>query len=184
MVLTTDFVYKSNANMMRAYGASLHQCFIPVPLTNPQMFDAIYREMVRRDLPTLLAMSRENMASIILASWGVEMRDEEVLHAIFDPTVYTEVVEAEGQIIGFFSVEAQDGNLFINALQVKKGYQGQGYGTAMMARIETLARAQGASVIELWVQLTNRPAMEFYRHRGYRTISRQGNNYLMRKKLT
>ncbi|HOQ26509.1 MAG TPA: GNAT family N-acetyltransferase, partial [Methanomassiliicoccaceae archaeon] len=73
------------------------------------------------------------------------MRDEEVLHAIFDPTVYTEVVEAEGQIIGFFSVEAQDGNLFINALQVKKGYQGQGYGTAMMARIETLARAQGAS---------------------------------------
>ena len=77
-----------------------------------------------------------------LALWG---RDEGRGGPPCDlrPTVYTEVVEAEGQIIGFFSVEAQDGNLFINALQVKKGYQGQGYGTAMMARIETSPAPKG-----------------------------------------
>ena len=48
------------------------------------MLDAVYREMVRRDLPVLLTMSQENMASIILASWGVELRDEEVLRAIME----------------------------------------------------------------------------------------------------
>ena len=147
------------------------------------MLDAVYREMVRRDLPVLLTMSQENMASIILASWGVELRDEEVLRAILGPTAYTEVVEARGEIIGYYSVEMQEGRSFINAIQVKKGHQGKGYGTAMMERIEALALSRGIGLIELWVQLTNRPAMAFYRHRGYRTMSRQGNNYLMRKNL-
>ncbi len=147
------------------------------------MLDAEYREMVRRDLPALLTMSQENMASIILASWGVELRDEEVLRAILGPDAYTEVLEARGEIIGYYSVEMQDGKAFINAIQVKKGHQGKGHGTAMMERIEGLAQCRGIGLIELWVQLTNRPAMEFYRHRGYRTMSRQGNNYLMRKSL-
>jgi ribosomal protein S18 acetylase RimI-like enzyme len=147
------------------------------------MLDAVYREMERRDLPDLLIMSRENMASIILASWGVELRDEEVLHAILGPTAYTEVVESNGEIVGYYSVELTNGGAFINAIQVRKGHQGRGLGTDMMRRIEDLAISHGANVIELWVQLTNRQAMGFYRHRGYRTMSRQGNNYLMRKRL-
>jgi ribosomal protein S18 acetylase RimI-like enzyme len=52
-----------------------------------------------------------------------------------------------------------------------------------MRRIEELANARGLRAIELWVQTTNREAMEFYRHLGYRMISRQGNNYLMRRLL-
>lgn len=147
------------------------------------MLDAEYREMVRRDLPALLAMSQENMASIILASWGVELRDEEVLHAILRPDAYTEVLEVRGEIVGYYSVEMLNGKAFINAIQVKKGHKGKGYGTAMMERVENLARSRGIGLIDLWVQLTNRQAREFYRHRGYRTMSRQGNNYLMRKDL-
>ena len=147
------------------------------------MLDAVYREMDRRDLPSLLLMSRENMASIILASWGVELRDEEVLRAIQGPSAYTEVVESNGEIVGFYSVEVAGGRAFINAIQVRKGHQGQGIGTGMMNRIEDLAISHVVGIIELWVQFTNRPAMEFYRHRGYRTMSRQGNNYLMRKRL-
>lgn len=147
------------------------------------MLDAVYREMDRRDLPALLLMSRENMASIILASWGVELRDEEVLRAIQGPSAYTEVVVSNGEIVGYYSVEVAGGRAFINAIQVRKGHQGQGIGTDMMNRIEDLAISHVVGIIELWVQLTNRPAMEFYRHRGYRTMSRQGNNYLMRKRL-
>ncbi len=147
------------------------------------MPDASYREMERWDLPVLLEMSRENMAPIILSSWGVDLRDEEILRAILEPSSYTEVAESEGEIIGYYSVEMGEGRAFINSIQVKRGYQNRGLGRAMMERIERRARSAGIGIIDLWVQLTNRQAKEFYRHRGYRTMSRQGNNYLMRKQL-
>lgn len=139
--------------------------------------------MDRRDLPALLSISRENMTSIILSSWGVDLRDEEVLRIILEPTSYTEVAEAGSEIIGYYSVDIQEGKAFINSIQVKRGHQGRGLGSAMMDRIERRALSAGIGEIELLVQLTNRQAKEFYRHQGYRTVSRQGNNYLMRKPL-
>jgi ribosomal protein S18 acetylase RimI-like enzyme len=111
----------------------------------------------------------------------VEFRDEDLLHVILEPTAFTEVLEAEGRIVAYYSVDGRNGNLFINAIQVLKPYQGQGLGKEMMSRIENIAKVRRLRTIELWVQITNRPAMQFYRHLGYRNISRQGNNYLMRK---
>jgi len=145
------------------------------------MIDATIREMVRRDLPRVLSLSRDNMASIIFSSWGVDFRDEDVLHFIMEPTAFTEVVELDGEIIGYYTVDMAADNLFVSSIQVKREHQNQGLGTALMARIEDLARSRGASTIELWAQVTNKPAIRFYRHRGYRVVSRQGNNYLMRK---
>lgn len=147
------------------------------------MFQTTSREMVRKDLPQILTISRDNMASIIFSSWGVEWRDEDLLHILHEPTAFTEVLEAEGQIIAFYSVDVRNDNLFINAIQVHRSYQRQGLGREMMTRIEGMAKTKRLRGIELWVQLTNRPAMDFYRHMGYRMISRQGNNYLMRKAI-
>ena len=147
------------------------------------MLDTSAREMVRRDLPRLISLSRENMAHIIYSSWGVDFRDEDVMHFILEPTAFTEVLEKDGEIVGYYSVDMQANGLFINSIQVQKDFQNQGLGPAMMGRIEELARSRGVGAIELWVQITNRSAMEFYRHRGYRTVSRQGNNHLMRKIL-
>ena len=150
---------------------------------NIEMAEILFREMHRKDLPILLMISQENMASIILSSWGVELRDEEILRAILGPDAYSEVIEIDDEIVGYFSIDILDGKAFINAIQVKKGHQGEGYGTAMMERIYVLALSSRAKTIDLWVQLTNHSAMKFYRYCGYRTISRQGNNYLMRKDL-
>lgn len=147
------------------------------------MVETVSREMTRKDLPRILAISRDNMTQIIYSSWGVEFRDEDLLHILLEPSAYTEVLELEGKIIAYYSVDTRNNNLFINSIQVMKIYQGQGLGREMMRCIEELANAQGLRAIELWVQITNREAMEFYRHLGYRMISRQGNNYLMRRLL-
>lgn len=147
------------------------------------MIETASREMTRKDLPQVLNMSRENMAHIIFASWGVEWRDEDLLHILLEPTAFTEVLEAEGKIIAYYSVDVRNDNLFINSIQVQRGYQGLGLGSEMMHRIETMARTRDLQAIELWVQITNREAMRFYRRNGYKLISRQGNNYLMRRVL-
>jgi ribosomal protein S18 acetylase RimI-like enzyme len=147
------------------------------------MVETVSREMTRKDLPRILAISRDNMAQIIYSSWGVEFRDEDLLHVLLEPSAFTEVLEHDGKIIAYYSVDTRNDNLFINSIQVMKIYQGQGLGREMMRRIEDLAKVRGLRAIELWVQITNRAAMEFYRHLGYRMVSRQGNNYLMRRLL-
>lgn len=141
------------------------------------------RVMARKDLPQVVAISRENMASIIFSSWGVEYRDEDLLHMLLEPTAFTEVFEMDGKIVAYYSVDERNDNLFINSIQVLKGYRNQGLGARMMERIEVRAKENRLMGIELWVQITNRSAMEFYRHMGYRMVSRQGNNYLMRRRL-
>ena len=145
------------------------------------MTSPVYRPMVRKDLPQLLSMSRENMAHIIFTSWGVEWRDEDLLHILVDPACVTVVREIDGSIVAYYSVEMSMDILFINSIQVKRGYQGLGLGGDMIRSIEQMACEEKASTIELWVQITNRTAMKFYKHMGYRMISRQGSNYLMRK---
>jgi ribosomal protein S18 acetylase RimI-like enzyme len=141
------------------------------------------REMTRKDLPQIVAISRENMSSIIFSSWGVEFRDEDLLHIVLEPTAFTEVFEADDKIVAYYSVDERNDNLFINSIQVLRGYQNQGLGREMLDRIDGRAVKSDLRGIELWVQSTNRPAMEFYRHMGYRMVSRQGNNYLMRRRL-
>jgi ribosomal protein S18 acetylase RimI-like enzyme len=89
----------------------------------------------------------------------------------------------DGKIVAYYSVDERNDNLFINSIQVLKGYRNQGLGARMMERIEVRAKENRLMGIELWVQITNRSAMEFYRHMGYRMVSRQGNNYLMRRRL-
>jgi ribosomal protein S18 acetylase RimI-like enzyme len=141
------------------------------------------RQMTRKDLPQVISMSRENMASIIFASWGVEYRDEDLLHMLLEPTAFTEILESDGRIVAYYSVDERNDNLFINSIQVLKECQKQGLGKEMLGRIETRAMENQLRGIELWVQVTNRLAMDFYRHMGYRMVSRQGNNYLMRRLL-
>jgi ribosomal protein S18 acetylase RimI-like enzyme len=141
------------------------------------------RQMTRKDLPQIIALSRENMAAIIFTSWGVEYRDEDLLHMLLEPTAYTEVFESDGRIVAYYSVDERNDNLFINSIQVRKECQKHGLGREMMSRIQALAEERQLNGIELWVQITNRSAMEFYRHMGYQMVSRQGNNYLMRRRL-
>ena len=141
------------------------------------------REMQRGDVPEVVMISRDNMAKIIRDSWGVEWDDTDLLKMLRHNSTYNEIFEIEGKIIAYYSIEIRDSILFINSIQVDRGYKGMGYGSEMMKRIEEIALIYNAEIIELWVQITNIAARRFYYNRGFRMVSRQGNNYLMRKFL-
>ena len=146
--------------------------------------DAVAREMVRKDIPQVLMLSKDNMASIIYESWGVLWDDNDLLKLLLHNSTYNEVFEVENKIIAYYSIEIRDSILFINSIQVSRGCRGLGYGNEMMKRIEDIAKVYHAEVIELWVQKTNVAARKFYYSRGFKMITRQGNNYLMRKSVS
>lgn len=87
------------------------------------------------------------------------------------------VAEEDGRLIGFACVfglmppftpdEDPARFTFISDLYVNPAYQGQGVGTALLARAEAYGKALGAPRIELAVHAAN-PAMALYTHLGYR----------------
>jgi len=147
------------------------------------MTDAAYRPMERSDLPQAICMSRDNMSNIIYTSWGMEWKDEDLLRILLAPGTVNEVLELNGEVVGYFSAEARNGSMFLNSIQIRRGYQGIGLGRAMMARVQALAREQGLPSMELWVQVTNRRAISFYERIGFQVTSRQGGNLMMHLEL-
>jgi ribosomal protein S18 acetylase RimI-like enzyme len=142
-----------------------------------------FRSMNRSDIPALVKMSRENMASIIRSAWGLEWRDEPLLEWLMSKDVETEVAMLEGDIAGYVSLEVVDRYIFVTSIQLWRNLQHRGFGTEIMKHVETMALVAGYEGVELVVQMTNDGALRFYRHMGYRKVCRRGNNFLMRKTL-
>jgi len=142
------------------------------------------RCLQRTDLPELVTMSRENMAGIILSSWGEEWKDEKLLELLLDQRVETTVLEDDEGIMAYFCVEDIDEYMFISSFQVRRDRQGMGLGSAMMDMIEQKAMQHGKAEVELCVQFTNERAIEFYYYQGYDLAHRNGNNLVMRKRLS
>ncbi|HIH75891.1 MAG TPA: GNAT family N-acetyltransferase [Methanomassiliicoccales archaeon] len=141
------------------------------------------RCMQRSDLPELVAMSRENMAAIILSSWGEEWKDERLMDLLLDQRVETTVLEGDDGIEAYYCVEDIDEYIFISSFQVRRDFHRKGLGTRMLDMIEERARRDGKAEVELCVQSTNEKAKEFYYYHGYDLMYRNGNNLIMRKKL-
>ncbi|MGD0819042.1 MAG: GNAT family N-acetyltransferase [Methanomassiliicoccales archaeon] len=142
-----------------------------------------FRAMNRSDIPALVKMSRENMAGIIHSAWGLEWRDEPLLEWLMSKEVETEVAMLEGDIAGYVSLEVVDRYLFVTSIQLWRDQQHRGFGTEMMRHVEAKAVDNGYEGVELVVQMTNKTALRFYRHIGYRKVCRRGNNFLMRKTM-
>ncbi|QLH74439.1 MAG: GNAT family N-acetyltransferase [Methanomassiliicoccales archaeon] len=139
------------------------------------------RPIVRADIPSLVVMTRENMSSIVRRSWGIEWTDEPLLEWFADKDVETMVLEEDGDIIGYFSIEVLDSYLFIMSIQLRPDKQGKGYGRTMMREIEASVLEKGTEGVELCVQECNEKALAFYSTLGYRKVCRRGNNFLLRK---
>jgi len=143
--------------------------------------DLTYRPFERKDIPSLLRMTRENMTQVILSAWGVDWRDETLLETLLDLSVMTEVVERQEKVVGYYSLDQRGDYLFIISIQVQKEDQGKGIGKATMERIEDMAVRSGLEGIELVVQSTNPGAKAFYEHLAYVYVSRERNNLVFRK---
>jgi len=134
-----------------------------------------FRAMNRSDIPLLVKMSRDNMASIIRSAWGLEWRDEPLLEWLMSKDVETEVY-------GIDSAKADR----MPRLDLNGGFTRYAYDTPLtviMRHVEAKAVDADYEGVELVVQMTNEGAQRFYRHLGYRKVCRKGNNYLMRKTL-
>jgi ribosomal protein S18 acetylase RimI-like enzyme len=139
------------------------------------------RPLIRGDVPYLVLMSRENMAAIVKASWGIEWTDEPLLEWLCDGTISTMVLEEDGDPIGYYCTEVLNSYLFITSIQIRKDRQGKGLGRTMMREIEATVLNEGTEGVELCVQDSNDRALKFYMSLGYRRITRSGNNFLLRK---
>ncbi len=142
-----------------------------------------YAPLERGDIPYLLRMTRENMSQIILSSWGLEWKDETLLETLLDQGLMTEVLKREDRIVGYYCLDRRGDYLFVVSIQVVRDLQRTGVGRSMMERIEELAGRSGLEGVELCVQSTNDTAKAFYERMGYRLVSRERNNLIMRKHI-
>jgi ribosomal protein S18 acetylase RimI-like enzyme len=143
-----------------------------------------YAPLERGDIPYLLRMTRENMSQVILSAWGLEWKDETLLETLLDQGLVTEVLKDDGRIVGYYCLDRRGDYLFVVSLQVVRDLQRTGVGRSMMERIEELAGRSGLEGVELCVQSTNLSAKSFYEHMGYRLVSRERNNLIMRKQIS
>ncbi|MDD1747559.1 MAG: GNAT family N-acetyltransferase [Methanomassiliicoccales archaeon] len=147
------------------------------------MSPSYYAPLERGDIPYLLRMTRENMSQIILSSWGLEWKDETLLETLLDQGLVTEVLKCDDRIVGYYCLDQRGDYLFVVSIQVARDQQRTGVGRGMMERIEELAGRSGLEGVELCVQSTNLTAKGFYEHMGYRLVSRERNNLIMRKHI-
>ncbi len=84
-----------------------------------------------------------------------------------------------GLAFSIFEREAQADELLMDGVVVSQIARGQGIGTMLLDRIETLARDQGKARVRLDVVDTNPRARALYERRGYRAVTESG-SFLLR----
>jgi len=103
-------------------------------------------------------------------------------------TVYIAGVPVTGKkakVGGFLATVREDKAVWIDMLAVAKEFQGKGFGSALMQKAETEARALGCREANLFVDAVNPKARTFYAKRGYVPVRYMAEIgcYHLRKKL-
>jgi GNAT superfamily N-acetyltransferase len=80
-------------------------------------------------------------------------------------------IVVDGKRLGLFYLQAHEDTLLIADFQVRHDLRGQGYGTAALNRLISLARSAGYSLITGFIQWSDWDRVEelssFYRKRGF-----------------
>jgi ribosomal protein S18 acetylase RimI-like enzyme len=62
--------------------------------------------------------------------------------------------------------------LYVYGVSINSAHRGRGVGRALMHHCETIARQHDLLIIQLRVIVSNRNALDFYRHLGYKVVGR------------
>jgi ribosomal protein S18 acetylase RimI-like enzyme len=73
----------------------------------------------------------------------------------------------DGEVVGSARFETYPDYLYIGRVGVTPAYRGKGVGSALMRRIEEIARERGFRQIQLIVRMSLPENLDFYRHLGY-----------------
>lgn len=91
--------------------------------------------------------------------------DEETLDWVTNvvlPNQNVWVAEADGQVVGYASIEGAS----LNDLYVRPGMQGAGVGSALLAEAKELSPGE----LSLWTFQRNESARRFYEHRAFTAV--------------
>ena len=106
--------------------------------------------------------------------------------AIGLPGYFTVVAEIQGEVVGYaagnivnlpqYRVETE--KLQVYSVSVSEQYRSRGVGTALLARMDEVAREQNIRIVEINTVHRKNPAVDFYRRQGFETM-----DYIMVKHL-
>jgi ribosomal protein S18 acetylase RimI-like enzyme len=82
------------------------------------------------------------------------------------------VLSADGAIAGVAVLHFKSDHLFLETIAVAPPYQGNGYGTRLLAFVEAEARRRGYGETRLHMHLTMARSIALYRARGYTEYAR------------
>jgi [ribosomal protein S18]-alanine N-acetyltransferase len=123
-----------------------------------------FRRMREADLPRVMEIERAAFAH----PWSEDLVRRELTHDF--STVLVATAGAEGPILGFAIVWTVHDELHVLNVAVSPEARRSGVARAVLDRVETLGRAQGARVAMLEVRRSNAPAIGLYRSTGYREV--------------
>lgn len=144
-------------------------------------------DLVDGDLKFLIAITKENMASIIKDAWGLDWDkgfEERYMKDMLSSGV-VKAVYCGDEPIGYcwFSERADGSEVFINSIQLRRDYQRKGAGLRVLKWIEHYARNRKIQYLTLAVQETNPRAAKIYQQYGFQEVLREGESIGMQKEL-
>ena len=135
----------------------------------------LYRLYQPGDFPTLYAVEELCFEPPVRFS-RVYMRQ-----LIESPNSATWIAEEDAELIGFSIVEWSAGQsesiAYIQTLEVHPAFRNRGIGAELLGRAESSARAAGAHIIALHVDVENAAAIRLYESRGYARQGREEHYY-------
>ncbi len=133
------------------------------------------RQATAEDFHRLLGIRNQVLREYILQVRGWdEAREEARFRRNFDAET-TQVITANGLVVGFLGVREEDDHLYIAQAYIIPEYQGRGIGTSLIR--EVLA---GDQPVELWVMTSNTGARRLYERLGFRVTGEENDHYRMR----
>jgi ribosomal protein S18 acetylase RimI-like enzyme len=85
------------------------------------------------------------------------------------------VLESAGATVAVLVVRDEADHLLIYSVAVAPDHQGRGFGRALMAETETIARRLGRDRIVLYTNEKMAENVRFYERQGYQTFARRAN---------
>ncbi len=121
------------------------------------------RWMIRRDMPEVLEIERQN--------FEFPWIDEDFVRCLRQRNCIGMVAEHEDRVAGFMIYEFLKNRIHVLNFAVDPEYQRRGVGSQMVAKLSAKLSAQQRNRIVLEIRETNLAAQLFFRENGFRAVS-------------
>jgi ribosomal-protein-alanine N-acetyltransferase len=122
-----------------------------------------HRTFATGDLPQVYDLACQSLSENYNPTLFVD------LHAYWPEAL--QVIEEDGAVRGFvFGVAMSRSEARILMLAVDERYRHRGYGTLLLNGFKVECAKRGIINVVLEVRVSNRPAIQFYQHRGFQVV--------------